>query len=176
MNDVDTSIMRQVAAGDTDAIAALFDRHADELTGFFVRQTGDRSVALDLVQTTFERILKYRRGFRGDALFRTWMYRIARNAMHSRWTTESSAKERARKWMQDQPETVEPEEPSDAADRLQQALKTMSPAGREVLLLAKIQQLNYDDVADILGCSNGAVKVRVYRAMQELRKTYETHL
>ena len=76
----DEALMRAVREGDLSRLEILFDRYHLMLFGFLIRMTGNRHVAEDLVQEVFLRILKYRATYCDDACFKTWVYRIARNA------------------------------------------------------------------------------------------------
>src|SRR5689334_19114732 len=76
----DEKLMLAVRGGDLSKLGVLFDRYHRVLFDFFNRLTGNRTVSEDLVQEVFFRILKYRATFRNDSAFRTWIFRIARNA------------------------------------------------------------------------------------------------
>src|SRR5215467_14541162 len=80
MTETDENLMLAVRAGDVSKLGLLFDRHHRALFDFFARMTGSRSLADDLVQDVFFRILKYRDTFREESRFKAWMFRIARTA------------------------------------------------------------------------------------------------
>src|SRR5215831_20695118 len=80
MNETDELLMLAVREGDLTKLGVLFDRHHRPLFDFFARMTGSRTLAEDLVQDVFFRILKYRETFRDESRFKAWMYQIARNA------------------------------------------------------------------------------------------------
>src|ERR1051325_5999650 len=80
MTETDELLMLAVRNGEVAKLGVLFDRHHRALLDFFVRMTGSRSAAEDLVQDVFFRILKYRDTFRDDSRFKAWMFHIARNA------------------------------------------------------------------------------------------------
>jgi len=133
--------------------------------------TQDRTVSEDLVQEVFLRILRYRQTYRPGTTFRTWMYQIARNTRI----------DQVRKVRPESPLAIEPSAPtraSDSAERhqeaqlLQRALMQLPEDKREVLILSRFQELKYDEIARLLGCETGAVKVRVHRALQQLREVY----
>ena len=79
MGETDESLMLAVRNGDVSKLGVLFDRHHRALFDFFYRMTGLRTVADDLVQDVFFRILKYRKTFRDESSFKAWMFHIARN-------------------------------------------------------------------------------------------------
>ncbi|MPR35637.1 RNA polymerase sigma factor [Salmonirosea aquatica] len=169
--------MLQVKAGQMDKMGLLFERYHRELFGYLYHMSGRPDVSEDIVQTVFYRMLKYRHTFTGDGSFRSWMYHLARNVL------VDTAKENKRTaYHQDVVDYAERVEGGMAADEplekeqeqaaLQDALTRLSPEHREVLVLSRFQELKYLEIAHILNISEGAVKVRVHRAMNELKKTY----
>lgn len=172
MNSVpDEDVMLQVRDGEVQLLGVLFDRYQAPLFNFYSKMTQDRTVSEDLVQEVFLRILRYRQTYRPGTTFRTWMYQIARNTRI----------DQVRKVRPESPLTSEPLAPtraSDAAERqqeaqlLQRALMQLPEDKREVLVLSRFQELKYEEIARLLGCETGAVKVRVHRALQQLREVY----
>src|SRR5262245_12540646 len=76
----DSTLMERVRAGDLEQLSELFERHHRRLYQFFLKLARDRSVAEDLVQEVFVRVLKYRHTWREEAEFVPWMFALARNA------------------------------------------------------------------------------------------------
>jgi RNA polymerase sigma-70 factor (ECF subfamily) len=138
---------------------------------FYLRTTGNRASSEDLVQDVFVRILKYRRTYRPGTRFLTWMYHIARHAR-----VDYLRKRRGEiAWDDGYAPAVLPGDPVELAQRrhwLELALQRLSDDKREVLVLSRFQGLHYDAIAQLLSCEPGAVKVRVYRAMRELREHF----
>lgn len=174
--DADTALMLAVAAGATEALGVLFERHHRRLFQHFDRLLGDRHAAEDLVQETFSRILRYRHTFRGDAPFVGWLFQLARNVVHDHWKS-SGRRARHELAVEVDAPTGEPGPLSNLAQdeelrHLRQALAALPPETRELLVLARFQSLPYDEIARQLGCTVGAVKVRVHRALRSLRRTF----
>jgi len=176
MPETDENLMQAVRAGDVSKLGVLFDRHHRALFDFFVRMTSNRGTAEDLVQDVFFRILKYRATFRAESRFKAWMFHIARNA-------------RIDHFKKQQPETLLPEEgpgalqsqspfPGHELEQEQQitllecAMYRLPEEKREVLVLSRYQEMKYEHIAELMGCEVGAIKVRVHRAMKELREIY----
>jgi RNA polymerase sigma factor (sigma-70 family) len=167
----DEELMVMVRDGAGEMLGVLFDRYQTPLFNFYSKLTADRAASEDLVQEVFLRILKYRRSYRPGTPFRPWIYQIARNAR-----TDHMTKRRP------QAELDEKSEPSLHAKNsieqnqqhalLHRALRQLAEEKREILLLSRFQGLRYDEIAQILGCEASAVKVRVYRALQDLREAY----
>ena len=121
------------------------------------------------------RMLKYSRNFRDDGDFLPWMYQLARNVSVDGYRKRGKEQQQS----EDAPEIVDtaplaPEslERSETERRMRRALQSLPPEKREVLVLSRYQLLKYDQIADLLGCSVGAVKVRVHRAIKDLRDAY----
>jgi RNA polymerase sigma factor (sigma-70 family) len=168
----DEELMLSVRQGGSEMLGILFDRYQAPLFNFYSKLTGDRAASEDLVQEVFLRILKYRRSYRPDKPFRTWLYQIARNTRldHVRKKRPETS------W---EPEPADPAPQSiDTAQRnqelalLQRALMQMSEAQREILVLTRFQELDYGEVGQLLGYEAGTVKVRVHRALKELREIF----
>src|SRR5687768_16303931 len=170
--------MIKVRDGHLDTLGLLFARYKKPLFGFFYGMNKDADLSEDLVQNVFFRILKYRYLFRGDGDFKTWMFHIARTVNHDHF--------RKTKWKDKGKEDVDrwQERLSDDVNRqteivLDEELALLSAAidklpddKREVILLSKYYEKKYSEIGAILGCTEGAVKVKVFRAMQELKDLY----
>jgi RNA polymerase sigma-70 factor (ECF subfamily) len=185
LNAVDTTaeqrsdhvLMLAVRDGELDALGELFERHHGPLFGFLVKLTSDRTAAEDIAQTVFQRMLKYRHTYRDDGSFTAWMYHLARRCAADHFRKSNVA-----------PHATDPadlnEHPDDtpAADQyatkrddhelLRVALSRLDHGDREVLLLARFQELSFAEISTILECSVGAAKVRAHRALRQLRDIY----
>jgi RNA polymerase sigma-70 factor (ECF subfamily) len=169
----DEELMLQVREGVGEMLAVLFDRYQTPLFNFYSRQTGDRAASEDLVQDVFFRILKYRQTYRPGTPFRAWMYQIARNARLDYARKHPDAVE----FQAEMSPAVIPIDSLEAQQQtalLQHALHMLPDDKREILLLSRFQELKHEEIAIMLGCEVGAVKVRVHRALRELRKIFET--
>ena len=164
----DDELMAQLASGELDASAALFRRYQNNLYGFFLRMGFAADAAEDLVQEVFERLIRYRQSYRTGMPFRAWIYQIARNVRTDRRLRRTELA------LPDQAEAAD--EPwQDTEERLAQlewALQRLPEDQLEILLLTRYQRLKYTEVGVLLGCSEGAVKLKVFRALQQLRAIY----
>lgn len=169
--------MTKVRDGDLDKLGLLFERYKRPLFGFFFGMNKDQEMSEDLVQNTFYRVLKYRHLFRGEGNFKTWLFHIARNVRHDHFRKEKiKYKDPIENW-QDQ---LGHEENSASSMQhkeehlmLSMAMDRLPADKREILLLSKFQEKKYKEIGEILGCSEGAVKVKVFRALQDLKGVYE---
>ncbi len=172
----DNSLMIKVRDGDLDKLGLLFERYKKPLYGFFYGLTRERDLSEDLVQNTFMRILRYKHLFRGEGDFRAWMFHIARNVRHDHhrkdkvklnddldnWKDRLGHHDIRSVQMENQEEH----------EMLLLAMARLSEEKREVLLLSKFEENKYSTIGKILGCTEEAVKVKVFRALQDLKKIY----
>src|SRR4051794_34518840 len=169
---LDEELMLRVRGGGISSLAALFERHHVALFYFFSRLTGDPPASEDLVQDTFYRILKYRESYRPGTSFRTWMYQVARNAKADRFHKQRNEVE-----LDAAPVAVvlpiDAVEAQQQVAQLKQALLALPEEKRELLVLSRYQGLNYQEIATLLQCEVGTVKVRVHRALQELKQHFQ---
>ncbi|HET7608152.1 MAG TPA: RNA polymerase sigma factor [Gammaproteobacteria bacterium] len=170
----DRDLMRQVRGGRTVALATLFERHHTRVYGYCLRMTGNRATAEDLVQDVFMKMLKYKATFKEDSELVPWMFGIARNSclahlkrravdhLPATQATEEAAAEEAHEELRDERQS----------ELVRQALLKLPAERREVLVLSRYEYKSYDEIARVLDCSVGAVKVRAHRAMKQLREIY----
>jgi RNA polymerase sigma-70 factor (ECF subfamily) len=172
----DSALMERVRSGDLEQLSELFERHHRRLYQFFLKLARDRSVAEDLVQEVFVRVLKYRHTWRDEAEFVPWMFALARNAAVDQFRSRTRDSKRDAAAVPDlvlQPaRAVERLEELERASQLRAALDLLAPDKREVLLLARFGELKHERIAALLGISPGAVRVRLHRALKELREAY----
>jgi RNA polymerase sigma factor (sigma-70 family) len=168
----DEELMLQVREGVGEMLAVLFDRYQVPLFNFYCRLTADRAASEDLVQDVFFRILKYRQSYRPGTPFRAWMYQIARNARqdHLRKHPEALPYEPEMSPATNSPDTVETQQQTEL---LRKALLMLPEEKREVLVLSRYQELKHEEIAAMLGCETGTVKVRIHRALRELRAIFD---
>ena len=181
MNPTDETLMAQVRGGDLRKLAVLFERHHRRVYNFFVHMNSDRDLSEDLAQEVFFRILRYRATYDETRPFAAWMYQIARNL-----NTEYGQRRKPELQLVGAAgDETSPEEPASsemAIDEalgkrqeirlLKRALARLPGEKREILVLSRYQELKYEEIAQILGCEVGAVKVRVYRATRALAQIY----
>ena len=169
----DNALMLQVKAGDLDKLGLLFERYNRKLYNYFYRLTYRRDVSQDLVQSVFERIIKYRHTYSDEGAFSTWIYQIARNLqIDHHHKNEKEADD----------ELIDFEQLKDAEDEsnaipdhelklLKKAIEKLDADKKETLILSRYQGFKYKEIAEIMDCSVSAVKVRIFRAINELKET-----
>jgi RNA polymerase sigma-70 factor (ECF subfamily) len=147
---------------------ALVVRYHGRLFGFFVGQIGDRDPSEDLVQEVFIRLWRYRDRYDPERPFLPWVFRIARNLLNDfgRGPVKVALD---RDLPAHGPDPEEAFQKSLEADSVRKAVLTLPANQRDALLLSRWSGMTYREVGEALECSEGAVKVRVYRAMETLR-------
>jgi RNA polymerase sigma factor (sigma-70 family) len=179
VNGTDNALMAQVSNGEVAKMAVLFERHHRPLFRYFVSMNRNRELSEDLVQDVFFRMLRYRASYDPAQSFTAWMYQIARNA-----SVDQAQKRRGEvigidEFDDRRAEPVSPAPgPEESAARgqdlalLRRALDRLPADKRELLVLSRFQNMKYEEIAGILDCEPGTVKVRVFRAMRALEQAY----
>jgi RNA polymerase sigma factor (sigma-70 family) len=169
--------MLRVKEGDLYSMGVLFTRFHRELFGFFYHMYGDADACEDMVQTAFYRMIKYKSSFTGKGPFRSWMYQLGRNVLRDH--VQQNKRSNHAQNLDDYTDKIgggtladESLQKSEQALQLRKALARLSNAHREVLVMSEYQELKYKEIAEILDITEGAVKTRVHRAINELKITY----
>jgi len=171
------------ASRDVDAFGSLYTRYVHELLGFLVRRTADPQVAADLVAETFAAAFVARRRFqpRGPGSARSWLYGIARRVL-GHYLRRQRVSDKYRRKLGMVPVVVhndaarEVEERADLAsirEGLRTAMATLPASQLDAIRLRVIEEMPYRDVAQRLGCSEGAARVRVARGLARLAEVIE---
>lgn len=170
----DGALLRRARAGDRTAFSDLVRLHQDEVYTLALRLLADRELAADVSQEAFVRAWRAMPQFRGDALFSTWMHRITVNVA---WTQRRrQLRHRAdpidEAFIEPAAETISPEraaESADVSDRLREALASLSAPVRAVVVLKDVYGWRHGEIADHLGITVTAAKVRLHRGRRALR-------
>lgn len=171
----DEQLMIHVRNGDIAKAAVLFDRYSGRLYNFFVRLTYDQSLSEDLTQSVFERIIRYRNSFNDNHQFKSWIFQIARNVRTDFYKKNKVKVAEDIDVMNIGLKTnsvSEKIEHRENLKNLEKAMSRLNPEQREILVLTRFQKLKYTQVAEMLNTSEGAIKVKVHRAIKELRKVF----
>lgn len=181
-------MLERAKQGDYNAFMQLIEPHEKRLYNLALRITGSREDAEDVLQDTLLNALEHLQDFRGDAAFGTWLYRIAMHnafrVLRKRRGGESvSFEELVAEKTNEEEETIpHPEfvaewrDPAEVAEQnelkriLEEAIQQLPESYRTVFMLRDVEGLSTKEVADILGISEGNVKVRLLRARLKLRE------
>lgn len=171
----DETLMLAYAAGDAGAFEQLYGRHRGPLYRFLMRNLRDSALADEFFQDVWQRVISARRGWKPEAAFTTWLFRIAHNRLNDHWRAlkhrpqaPADAEERTAR-------VVDPDTPErqlsafEQRRRLQLALAELPDDQREVLHLRLEQELTLEEIGDITGVGRETVKSRLRYAMDKLR-------
>lgn len=164
--------MEAVRDGEVRLLGELYTRHHRALFGYFIRLCANPDLAGDLVQEVFLRILKYRGTYRGTGTFTGWLYRLARNVFHDqlrRRRPDVPLDGIPEMRLAESPRVIEGLDTDRRLATFRDAFHRLPPEKREILALSHFQHLRYAEIGRLLGCTEGAVKVRVHRAVKQLR-------
>lgn len=185
MAPTDCELMSQVQAGQREAFGELVHRYERKLVNFFFRRVWDQNEAEDMAQEVFLRLYHKRSDYTPRAKFSTFLFRVATNLWidwvrgHARTqkpvSLDSSGNHPNRPGLGERlaANGPTPEAAAGLLERrglLQQALEQLSEDHRVVVVLGEIEEMRYEDIAEILSIPVGTVKSRMFTAMRRLRE------
>src|ERR1700689_5503374 len=178
--DLDTQLMIRVQRDDASSFGELLSRNRNLVVNYLARMVVNRAIAEELAQDVFIRVYRSRRTYEPTAKFSTWLYRITTNVALNHFRDEKRTQNQVSLDVQD---TVQVRrEALDRAplieDRLvrevvarqiRHAIRTLPPKQRAAVIMHKYDEMDYAQIARILGCSPSAVKALMFRAYETLR-------
>ena len=180
VNNDDQQLIAECLAGRSEAFGELVVRYQDRLFHTLLYVTGAADQAHDVAQDAFVHAFTKLSTFRGESAFYSWLFRIAMNTAVSRKRLDrrmSASLDAARENSGHEPTDVHPSsEPShslEVSERqalVRSALAELSEEYRTVLVLKEMEDLRYEEIAEIVGCPIGTVRSRIHRARSELRE------
>ncbi|MBZ0113589.1 MAG: sigma-70 family RNA polymerase sigma factor, partial [Thermoanaerobaculia bacterium] len=171
----DDQLMMAVKAGDDSAFETLVHRHQDRLIGYLVRLTGDVERAEDLAQESFLRLYRAVSSYRPQGYLSAYLFRIATNLVRSeerrrmRWRVLEPIF-RSTEGRRSVPEAQSELLGSELQRRLREAITTLPVTYRLPLVLFEMEDWTYAEIARVLGCREGTVKSRLFRARRRLKE------
>jgi RNA polymerase sigma-70 factor (ECF subfamily) len=182
-------LMARIAKGDEDAFEILVNRHQTSVSNLIYHFIGDKTQAKDLAQEVFLRVWQGAKTYKPKAKFTTWLYRIGANlclnelksARRRKWFSFNRSDEDSEHTFG---ETLADSAPSaedlllskERTRQISDALQGLPENQRMALILKRYDDLSYQEIAQIIGCSVSAVEsllVRAKRSLQEKLKNYE---
>lgn len=165
--------MLKVKTGDLDRMGLLFERHYMPLFGFLYRMSSDKENSEDMAQNVFLRMIKYRHTYKGDGEFKTWMYHLARNVLNDFYKSKAKRSDSEIKDNLLSEDTTQINlEKNEQVALLNTALNKLSEEHREILVLSRYQELDYSEIASILNITEANVRVKIHRAMTQLKSMF----
>lgn len=178
--DEDRDFCARIASGDEGAFEILLTRYQDRVFSFCLRFLGDRAEAEDVAQDVFLTLYRSAHEFRGEASFSTWLLRIAKNQSLNRIKyldrrgrvgrrSLDEVREERLDVSQDrgsQPDAIV--EGGQTAAIVQGAIAELDPEHRAVVVLRDVEDLSYEEIAEVTGLPIGTVKSRIHRGRSAL--------
>ncbi len=176
----DLELLKRCLAGDNAAWESLLRSHTRRVYNLCFRFTGRSSEAEDLTQEIFLKIFQTLKTYdASQGTFQTWLTRVARNHLVDHY--RRTKKDRVTSSLEDELGGVEQKPAADAGpgerveqresrELVQRALNHLSPDLREAVILRDLQDLDYDEIAGVLGVPSGTVKSRINRGRTELAR------
>jgi RNA polymerase sigma-70 factor (ECF subfamily) len=180
----DVQLMLDVKAGDDSSFELLLRKYRTPLVNFLYRMVRNSATAEDLAQEVFLRVYRARKDYAPSAKFTTWMFRIATNlALNARrdgryqqlevsidQPAETQEGAQTAFEVPDRQPGIEHELMArDRAALIRRAVESLPEKQRAAVLLHKYQEMDYDEIARILQCSESALKSLLFRAYETLR-------
>ena len=188
--EADAALMLRVKRGDIRAFEELVEKYKQPVINVIYRTLRDLTEAEDLAQNVFVQVYKSADRYKATAKFSTWLFTIARNltlneirrrSRHPADSLEASQTER-----EDQPvrqfQDVKMFSPTDNVlhgeleQKLQNALDELPENQRTAILLCRQEELSYDDISEVLGCSLSATKSLIHRGRETLKEKLKNYL
>lgn len=180
VNNDDQQLIQECLAGRNEAFGELVVRYQDRLFHTLLYVTGAADQAHDVAQDAFVHAYTKLASFRGESAFYSWLFRIAMNAAVSRKRRDrrmsaslDAARENAGHEPTDDHPNSEPSHSMEVSERqalVRAALAELSEEYRTVLVLKEMEDMRYEEIAEIVGCPIGTVRSRIHRARSELRE------
>ncbi len=168
----DEELMIGVSNENLDMLTVLFDRYHLRIFNFFNKMIHNRSVSEDLTQDVFYKVMKYRTSYK-KGNFAAWIYTVARNIFSSYYQKQKkeSASELNEYTLKEDESTVA-DSNREELNHLQKAINKLNQDDRELIIMNRYQEIKYHEIAEIIGSTEGAVKVRTHRAIKKLKEIY----
>src|SRR5262245_19519894 len=189
-HDPDAALMLRVKQGDWEAFEALVEKYKQPVMNLVYRTLPDAIEAEDLAQHVFLQVFKSAHRYEVSAKFSTWIFTIARNlclneirrrARHPAESLDAPSAEH-----EDQPlrqfedgKTFSPPEAllqGELEEKIGEALAALPEKQRTAVVLCRQEELSYEEIAKVLGCSLSATKSLIHRARETLRQQLKAYL
>lgn len=169
------SLIGLIASGDLDAFKTLHQAYQRRLFAYSMKMLDDAGAAEELSSDVMLEVWKQARQFKGKSKLSTWIFGIARhkalNALRRKGGRIDVALEQALTTADARPDPEKSVERRDSIERLETALRNLTPDHREVIELTFFHELSYEEIAQIMNCPVNTVKTRMFYAKQKMRES-----
>ncbi len=188
--DPDVVLMLRVKRGDRVAFAELVEKYKQPVMNLVYRTLRDETEAEDLAQVVFLQVYKSAKRYESRAKFSTWLFTIARNLclneIRRRSRHPADSLEEAHAEHEDQPrqqfedtKNIPPPDKllhGELAQKIEEALAGLPENQRTAILLCRQEELSYEEIAEVLGCSLSATKSLIHRGRETLKEKLKPYL
>jgi RNA polymerase sigma-70 factor (ECF subfamily) len=188
--DPDAALMLRVKQGDWSAFSELVDKYKQQVMNLVFRMIRDAAEAEDLAQVVFLQVYKSADRYQVASKFSTWLFTIARNLslneIRRRSRHPADSLDATRPDEEDQPlhqyedkKTFSPPDSllhGELEEKIEQALAELPENQRTAILLCRGDELSYEDIAKVLGCSLSATKSLIHRGRETLKDKLKPYL
>src|SRR5581483_720520 len=188
--DPDAALMLRVKRGDSEAFAELVNKYKQPVMNVIYRVLRDPTEAEDLAQNVFVQVYKSADRYKASARFTTWLFTIARNlclneirrrSRHPADSLEGShsdSEDQPNRQFED-PKTASPPDTllsRELEQKVEQALAELPENQRTAIVLCRQEELSYEEIAEVLGCSLSATKSLIHRGREALKEKLKPYL
>jgi len=188
--DPDAALMLRVKQGDMAAFTELVEKYKQPVVNLAYRTLRDATEAEDVAQNVFVQVHKSSARYQSTAKFSTWLFTIARNLClneirrRSRHPAESldathpDQDDQPLQQVADQKNFAAPESllQAELAQKVDQALADLPESQRSAILLCREEELSYEEISEVLGCSVSATKSLIHRGRETLKERLKAYL
>lgn len=168
------NIVIRCKSGQREAFEELFEHYQPRLK-YYVRRLDSSGETDDILQDIWIKVFRKIRKLKENSSFPVWLYRIARNEVFGRFRQNEKFVELPQEQELSEHSNDNHEFSAEDAEQVHNALNKIQPYHREVLTLSFIEQMTYEQIAQVIGCNIGTVRSRIFYAKQSLRKEMESN-
>lgn len=172
----DEALMALIKEDHRYAFVELYHRYSSRMLHFFYRMLGgNEDKSQDFFQDLFLKIIENRHRFKDNKKFSTWIYTIAHNMCKNEYRRINNLKEQPlskfhEKFTISDAPVEEKLEKEELKALIEQALMTLDPIQREIILMRFQEEMSIREISHIVGCSEGTVKSRLFYSIQKISK------
>ena len=184
MSSEEKKLLRYAIKGDVESFEKLIERYQSKAYNIALRMIGNEEDAKDVIQDAFIKIYRSLHKFRGDSSFYTWIYRIVTNTCYdfikkqNKRNNNTISLTNYQNSLEGEVEDIKDErhqpdiimDSKEDSTHILDCLHKLSYDHKTVIILRDIQGFSYDEIAQILNCSEGTVKSRINRARISLKE------
>ncbi len=186
--DEDKELVERTIKGDRESFEMIVRKYQQPLLNYIGRMVGERELALDFAQEVFFRTYSSLQTYQPQYKFSTWLFKIASNYIIDYWRKKkinAFSLDQEQRWDKNVPplQVAASEQPiiqkfeiSELRKKIERILEKLPAPLREVFIWRHINELSYEEIAEIKGLPQGTVKNRVFQAKELIRKSLEEEL